>query len=63
VVRDSAAYGDNPSHEGYMPSFLETSTRYGKFWDKIQNDPKANLDAEAKSLLADLTAIFKAAKK
>lgn len=63
VVRDSAAFADNPSHEGYMPSFLETSTRYAKFWDKIQNDPKADLDAEAKSLLTDLTAIFKAAKK
>lgn len=62
VVTDSVAYPDNPNHESWIPSFLESSTRYAELFTKMQSTPGLDLDAEVKTLLTDLNAIYKAAK-
>lgn len=61
IIVDSIAYADNPSHEGWMPSFQETTTRYTDFWNKITNEPNLNVKAEADKLKTDLDQIFAAA--
>jgi multiple sugar transport system substrate-binding protein len=62
VVVDSMAYADNPNHESWMPSFLETTDRYNEFWNYLANTPGLDVDAEMAVLLADLQAIFDAAQ-
>jgi multiple sugar transport system substrate-binding protein len=62
VVVDSMAYADNPNHESWMPSFQETTDRYNEFWNLLANTPDADFDAELATLIADLQAIFDAAK-
>lgn len=62
VIIDSVAYADNPNHESWMPSFQETSTRYGEFWTKLTNNPGLNVDDEAAKLKDDLAKIFANAK-
>lgn len=62
VVVDSMAYADNPNHESYMPSFLESTDRYNEFWDYLANTPGADFAAEVEKLKADLQKIFDAAK-
>lgn len=61
VVVDSMAYADNPNHESWMPSFLETTDRYNEFWNRLANEPGLDVDAEIAILLEDLQAIFDAA--
>lgn len=63
IVVDSIAYADNPSHEGWMPSFQETTTRYSDFWNVLTNEPKVDINAEAAKLKTDLEKIFNAAAK
>jgi len=63
VVVDSMAYADNPNHESWMPSFLETTDHYNEFWNKISNEPGLDMDAEIDALLADLQLIFEAAEE
>jgi multiple sugar transport system substrate-binding protein len=60
VVVDSMAYADNPNHESWMPSFLETTDRYNEFWNYAANTPGLDMDAEIEALRADLQAIFDA---
>jgi multiple sugar transport system substrate-binding protein len=62
VVVDAMAYADNPNHESWMPSFLETTDRYNEFWNLISNEPGLDMDAEMETLLADLETIFAAAE-
>lgn len=62
IVVDSIAYADNPNHEGWMPSFQETTTRYSDFWNVLTNEPSISVNAEADKLKADLEKIFAAAK-
>ncbi len=61
VVVASMAYADNPNHESWMPSFLETTDRYNEFWNYLANTPGLDFDAELEALLVDLQAIFDAA--
>lgn len=63
VVIDSMKYPDVPSHEGYMPSFQETTNRYNEFWTKVSNEKGVDVDAEIKALVADMQKIFDAVKK
>ena len=62
VVVDSMAYADNPNHESYMPSFLESENRYNEFWNYLANTPGLDVDAEMDALVADLQDIFDAAQ-
>jgi multiple sugar transport system substrate-binding protein len=62
VVIDSMAYADNPNHESWMPSFLETTDRYNEFWNRLANEPGLDFEEELDLLLADLQAIFDAAE-
>jgi len=62
VVIDAMAYADNPNHESYMPSFLETTDRYNEFWNRLANEPGLNFDAEVATLKNALQAIFTAAR-
>jgi hypothetical protein len=50
VVIDSMEYADNPNHESYMPSFLETTDRYNEFWNRLANEPGLDFDAELTEL-------------
>ena len=54
------AYADNPNHESWMPSFLETTDRYNEFWNFLANTPDADVDAEIETLREDLQGIFDA---
>jgi len=60
VALASAAYADNPNHESWMPSFLETTDRYNEFWIYLTNTPGVDVDAEIETLREDLQAIFNA---
>jgi multiple sugar transport system substrate-binding protein len=60
VALASAAYGDNPNHESWMPSFLETTDRYNEFWNYLANTPDLDVDAEIETLRGDLQSIFDA---
>lgn len=62
VVIDSMEYADNPNHESYMPSFLETTDRYNEFWNRLANEPGLDFDAELEQLETSLQAIFAAAE-
>ncbi|MFU8826846.1 MAG: ABC transporter substrate-binding protein [Brevefilum sp.] len=62
VVVDSMAYADNPNHESWMPSFLETTDRYNEFWNYAANTPGLDMDAEMEVLRQDLQRIFDAAQ-
>jgi multiple sugar transport system substrate-binding protein len=61
VVIDSMEYADNPNHESYMPSFLETTDRYNEFWNRLANEPGLDFDAELAKFKTDLQGIFSAA--
>ena len=61
VIVEGMAYADNPNHESWMPSFLETTDRYNEFWNKLANESGLDFDAEVDLLLVDLQAIFDAA--
>jgi len=56
------SYVDNPNHESYMPSFLETSDRYNEFWNLLNQEGDLDLDAEIAKLQEDLQRIFDAAQ-
>jgi len=60
VVVDSMEFADNPNHESWMPSFLETTDRYNEFWNMAANTPGLDLDAEIEALRQDLQDIFDA---
>jgi len=62
IAIDGLKYPDKPSHEGWMPAFLEASDRYGQTWQLIQEDPNVDVDEELDKLQADLQAIFEQAK-
>jgi multiple sugar transport system substrate-binding protein len=61
VVIDSMEYADNPNHESYMPSFLESTDRYNEFWNRLANEPGLDFDAEVEQLQTALQGIFTAA--
>lgn len=61
VAVDSIAYADNPNHESWMPSFLETTDRYNEFWNYLANTPDLDVDEEIEVLREDLQEIFDAA--
>ncbi len=63
VIIESMAYADNPNHESWMPSFLETTDRYNEFWNRLANEPGLDFEAEVETLLADLQTIFEAANE
>jgi multiple sugar transport system substrate-binding protein len=65
VIAAGMAYNDNPNHEAWMPSYLETVDRYNETWNYFANTPdltEEDLDAEMDTLVADLQAIFDAAQ-
>jgi len=61
VVIDGMQYADNPNHESYMPSFQETSNRYGETWTRLAQESGLDVNAELDALVEDLNAIFEAA--
>lgn len=61
VAVQSLAYPDNPNHEEGMPSFLESSDRYGQYLQVVDNNADADVNAELDTLQTDLQAIFDAA--
>lgn len=62
VVVDGMAYGDNPNHESWMPSFQETTDRYNEFWNYLANTPDLDFQAEVATLKTALQKIFDAAQ-
>ena len=65
VIVAGSAYADNPNHESWMPSYLETNDRYNETWNYFANTPgltEEDIDAEIELLVADLQAIFDAAE-
>jgi len=65
VIAAGMAYNDNPNHEAWMPSYLETNDRYNETWNYFANTPgltEEDIDAEIELLVADLQAIFDAAE-
>jgi multiple sugar transport system substrate-binding protein len=62
VVADSMSYADNPNHESYLPSLLESADRYNEFWNLAGNESDLDLDAEIDKLEVDLQRIYDAAK-
>ncbi|MBT3190813.1 MAG: extracellular solute-binding protein [Anaerolineae bacterium] len=65
VIAAGMAYADNPNHESWMPSYLETNDRYNETWNYFANTPdltEEDIDAEIATLVADLQAIFDAAE-
>lgn len=62
VAKDALQYPDVPNHEGWTPAFTKAETRAQVLGTKLITDPKTDLDAEAKSLQADLQKIFDAGK-
>lgn len=66
VIAAGMAYNDNPNHEAWMPSYLETVDRYNETWNYFANTPgltEEDLDAEMDTLVTDLQAIFDAANE
>ncbi|HSH02724.1 MAG TPA: extracellular solute-binding protein [Anaerolineae bacterium] len=63
VVTASMAYADNPNHESYLPSVLEATDAYNKFWTLLTNEPGLDVDAEIEKLLVDLQAIYDASNE
>jgi len=66
VIAAGMAYNDNPNHEAWMPSYLETVDRYNETWNYLANTPdltEEDIDAELETLVADLQAIFDAASE
>ncbi|MEP7055643.1 MAG: extracellular solute-binding protein [Actinomycetota bacterium] len=61
VAKDALKYPDVPNHEGWTPSFTKAETRAAVLGTKLITSPGLDLDAEAKSLQADLQKIFDAA--
>lgn len=62
VAIDSQAYPDNPSHEGWMPSFNEADERVSAFMTLIQGTEGLDIPAELEKLRSELQAIFEAAE-
>lgn len=62
VVVAGMSYPDNPNHESWMPSFLETTDRYNEFSNLLNQEGNLDLDAEIAKLQADLQRIFDAAR-
>lgn len=60
VVLAGLQYPDNPNHEEGMPSFLESSARYGEYGQLVDNNADEDVDANLDALQADLQAIFDA---
>ncbi|MGD1993440.1 MAG: extracellular solute-binding protein, partial [Anaerolineae bacterium] len=60
VAVEAMGYADNPNHESWMPSFLETTDRYNEFWNLLANEPGLDVDAEIDALRDDLQIIFDA---
>lgn len=63
VVKDGMKYADNPNHESFMPAFLETTDAYNAFWNKMNNTPGLDLDAEMDALIVTIQGIWDAAAK
>ncbi len=61
VVLAGLQYPDNPNHEEGMPSFLESSARYGEYGQLVDNNGDEDVDAALDALRDDLQAIFDAA--
>jgi multiple sugar transport system substrate-binding protein len=61
VVKDALNYADVPNHESWTPAFVKTDERAGVLQTKINTDPKLDLDAEAKTMQADMQKLFDAA--
>jgi len=60
VVVDSAAYADHPNHEAWVPSYQESTSKYGEYWTKWAQNPDLDLDQEIDSLVKDLQKIYDA---
>jgi multiple sugar transport system substrate-binding protein len=61
ILTQSLAYPDNPNHEEGLPSFLESSARYGEYSQEADNNADFDVDAGLDALQADLQAIYDAA--
>jgi multiple sugar transport system substrate-binding protein len=61
VVKEALNYADVPNHESWTPAFVKTDERSGVLNTKINTDPKLDLDAEAKTMQADMQKLFDAA--
>jgi multiple sugar transport system substrate-binding protein len=62
VAISSLSYPDIPNHEEGMPSFLESTDRYGQTWNIIIQSGDVDVAEELEVLQADLQAIFDAAQ-
>jgi multiple sugar transport system substrate-binding protein len=61
VVLESANYPDNPSHEGWMPNYMEAVVAIKNWSLNVWATPGLDIDAEMEALLATLQPIFDAA--
>ena len=61
VMTQGLDYPDNPSAEGYMPSFNEAWDRVNTFGNLLQTTADLDLDAEITTLQSDLQNIFEKA--
>lgn len=62
VAKDSVAYADNPSFEGYTPAYQETFDAIIAFGSKLRSTPDLDIDAEIAALQEELQAIFDGAE-
>lgn len=61
VALESLSYPDNPSHEGWLPSSLESIEAIKNWTLNLQATAGLDIDAEIATLLAELQTIFDAA--
>ena len=62
VVAASIAYPDRPSHEEWMPSFNEAEALYNAFYQRFENEPDFDVQAELAALEAELQILFDSAR-
>jgi multiple sugar transport system substrate-binding protein len=60
VVIAGLQHPDNPNHEEALPSFLQSSARYGQYAQTVDNNADADVNAELDLLQTDLQAIYDA---
>ncbi|MGY6501507.1 MAG: ABC transporter substrate-binding protein [Acidimicrobiales bacterium] len=58
VAIDGLAFPDIPSHELYMPNFLESDAAIKEYETRIQSEPDLDIDAMADELVGRLNALW-----
>lgn len=58
VALDALSHPDIPSHEAWLPAYVESEDAIAGWWTEIANDPAADVDAAIDSLCGILQPIF-----